>query len=252
MLPTIDLTGKIALVTGVSRGIGFSVAARLAEAGAKVAANVRRLDADSKNALARLETACPGAIVPLEGSVDDPEAVSRMFRTIFTSFKRLDILVNNAGILRENRIGMIPEGEIDALLRTNLHGVISILQAASRLMIRGKGGSVINISSIMGVRGYPGHLAYGASKAGVIGATLSAARELAPHNIRVNAVAPGLIDTKMTNGIPEEARKQLIERIGLGRAGSTAEVADAVLFLASDLARYITGQVIGVDGGMVL
>jgi len=250
--PIVDLGGKIALVTGASRGIGHAIARRLLEAGATVAANAPRLDEATLAAFAALEAIRPGALIPLEASVDQPEAARGLVRSLYQRCKRIDILVNNAGILRESVIGMISDEEIDAVLRTNLHSVIHLTQGAARLMMRGDGGAIVNLSSIMGRVGYPGQLVYASSKAGIVGATVSAAKELARYNIRVNAVAPGYIETHMTEGFSSEAKAKLVAQIGLGRAGRAEDVADVVLFLASDLARYVTGQVLGVDGGMVI
>jgi 3-oxoacyl-[acyl-carrier protein] reductase len=174
-----------------------------------------------------------------------------MMRTILSRHKRLDILVNNAGIMRAAFIGMISADDIDRTIATNLTGLIHLIQSASRLMAR-LGGSIVNLSSIVGTKGAAGQLVYAASKAGIIGATLAAAKELAPKGIRVNAVAPGYIDTDMTAKLGDEVRLQTLKSIGLGRAGTAEDVADAVLFLASDLSRYVTGQVLGVDGGMTI
>jgi 3-oxoacyl-[acyl-carrier protein] reductase len=166
--------------------------------------------------------------------------------------KRLDILVNNAGILRDKLIGMISDAEIDELFSVNVIGLIKITQLAARIMARRKSGSIINVSSIVGRRGNSGQTVYSATKSAVIGATFSAAKELAPMNIRVNAVAPGLIDTSMTKAIPEDKRKTLESQIAMGRVGSAQDVANVIVFLASDLSSYVTGQVIGVDGGLVI
>ena len=166
--------------------------------------------------------------------------------------KRLDILVNNAGILRDKLIGMISDAEIEELFDVNVIGLIKITQLAARLMTRRKSGSIINVSSIVGRRGNSGQTVYSATKSAVIGVTFSAAKELAPMNIRVNAVAPGLIQTSMIDAIPEDKRKSLESQIAMGRIGSAQDVADTILFLASDLSSYVTGQVIGVDGGLVI
>ena len=166
--------------------------------------------------------------------------------------KRLDILVNNAGILRDKLIGMISDAEIDELFNVNVIGLIKITQLAARIMTRRKSGSIINVSSIVGRKGNSGQTVYSATKSAVIGATFSAAKELAPMNIRVNAVAPGLIDTSMTKSIPEDKRKNLESHIAMGRVGSAQDVANVIVFLASDLSSYVTGQVIGVDGGLVI
>jgi 3-oxoacyl-[acyl-carrier protein] reductase len=250
---TIDLEGRVALVTGAGRGIGLASTRQLLKAKARVVANVRTLDEEVRAALDSLSAEFPdGRLVVLEGSVTDAAFVEETAKEIFRRYRRLDILVNNAGILRDAYVGMISEGDIEDILGTNLASVIRLTQTMSRLMRRQKAGSIINLASIIGRRGNPGQLVYGASKAGVIGATYSAAKELAPLGIRVNAVAPGFIETAMTARLPEEARDRLLSNVGLGRGGTADDVADVILFLASDLSRYVTGQVIGVDGGLVL
>jgi len=175
-----------------------------------------------------------------------------LVRSAYSEFRRLDIMVNNAGVLRDSLIGMIGSDDIDETLRINLRSVITGTQAASRLMLRNKSGSIVNIASIIGRFGNKGQLVYGASKAGVIGATYSAAKELAPSGIRVNAIAPGFIDTDMVRSINEDVFAERIRSIAMGRIGSPEDIADAALFFASDLSRYVTGQVLGVDGGMLI
>jgi len=248
----VDLDGQVAFVTGAARGIGRATALRLASAGCRMVVNFRTASDEAQATLAELEAIQPGGVASVEGSVAEAETVERAAKLIFEKFKRLDVVVNNAGILRDAYIGMIPDDEIDLVLRTNLASVIRVIQGMSRLMKRRQSGSIINLSSIIGRRGNVAELVYGASKAGVIGATLSAAKELGPSGIRVNAVAPGLIETDMTSDLPEEARNRLAGAIVLGRPGTAEDVADVILFLASDLSRYVTGQVLGVDGGLVL
>jgi 3-oxoacyl-[acyl-carrier protein] reductase len=175
-----------------------------------------------------------------------------MIGTTTKRFGRLDVLVNNAGIMRPGVMGATAEADIEQVLRLNLESSLLLTEAAVRLMVRGGAGSIINMSSIIGRVGAPGQFAYAASKAGLIGATLAAAKELAPKGVRVNAIAPGFIATEMTDALSEEARMEAISHIGMARPGTPEDVADAVLFLASDLSRYVTGQVIGVDGGFVL
>ncbi len=247
-MPRIDLSGRVALVTGASRGIGLAIAQRLAAAGASVAVNARTIDDGILEAFGKDEAQ---RISILPGDVGAPETAGQMTRAIFTHHKRLDILVNNAGIMRPAPIGMISDDEIDRTLAINLAGAIRLIQSAARLMAR-TGGSIVNLSSIVGLKGATGQLAYAASKAGIVGATLAAAKELAPKGIRVNAVAPGFIETGLTAALSAEVRHEALGSIGLARAGTVEDVADAVLFLASDLSRYVTGQVLGVDGGMVL
>ncbi len=247
-MQTIDLSGRVAFVTGSSRGIGLSTALALAKAGATVVVNARSID---DGVMAQFDDIRPGAGVALSGPADQPGFARDAIKQIFSQFKRLDILVNNAGIMRSSPIGMISDDEIDETLRTNLGSVIHMTQAAARLMSR-TGGSIINISSIVGLRGAAGQLAYAASKAGVIGATHASAKELAPKGVRVNAIAPGYIQTGMTDALGDEVRERTLKTIGLGRVGTPYDVAGAALFLASDLSAYMTGQVLGVDGGMVL
>lgn len=244
----LDVSGRVALVTGASRGIGFAVADGLARQGATVVVCARKVDQSIAIALETIRSGCCHVV---EGSVRDPGFVRNLVKDIHSKYKKLDIVVNNAGIMRSAMLGMTSESDIDETLAVNLAGVLRIMQGASRLMAR-SGGSIVNISSIVGIRGAPGQVVYAASKAGVIGATLAAAKELAPKGIRVNAVAPGYIETEMTKDLGEEVREDTLGRIGIGRLGRPEDVADVVLFLASDMARYVTGQVIGVDGGMVI
>jgi 3-oxoacyl-[acyl-carrier protein] reductase len=202
--------------------------------------------------VAGFEAIAPGATTIVEGSIAESAVVEQSAKLIFQQFKRLDIVVNNAGVLSDAYIGMISDEMIQTVLNTNLVSVIKVTQTMARLMKRQKAGSIVNLSSIIGRRGNVAQLVYGASKAGVIGATLSAAKELAPSGVRVNAVAPGFIDTPMTANLPDEARDRIVSAIGMGRIGTAEDIADVILFLASDLSRYVTGQVVGVDGGWAL
>jgi 3-oxoacyl-[acyl-carrier protein] reductase len=246
------LDGRVAVITGASRGIGWAIAEAFAAAGASLALCSRQ---DPKHLAERADSlACRHGITTLTCGVDvaDAAQVSVFYRAIFSKFKRLDILVNNAGILGDGLLGMIPEDLIGRVLGVNLAGTLHNLQAAARLMQRSGGGSIVNIGSIMGTRGSVGQVLYASSKAGVVGATLAAAKELGPKQIRVNAVTPGYIDTEMIREVPGDIHQKRLATIPLGRVGLAEEVAQAVLFLASDQSRYITGQVIGVDGGMVI
>lgn len=184
--------------------------------------------------------------------VREPNAVRSLYREVFSAFGRLDVLVNNAGVLKDALIGMVSDDVLEDTFRINTFGAIHHLQAASRLMQRSGGGSIINMTSIIGVVGNEGQIAYGSSKAALIGLTKSAAKELAPRGVRVNAVAPGFIDTDMSRSLPADKYADRVASIKMGRVGTPEDVADVVLFLASDLSRYVTGQVIGVDGGMVI
>ncbi len=251
MVP-VDLSNRIALVTGSSRGIGSATASRLLDAGATVVLNGRTITESLATVHRTLTADHPGRVHLIEGDVADPAQVKRIVRGAFDIAKRLDILVNNAGVLHEALIGMISEADVEETIRVNLTGVINTIQAAARLMARGKNGSIINVSSIFGRYGNRGVMVYAASKAGIIGATLSAAKELAGQGVRVNAIAPGYIRTDMIKHLSPEVHSQRMSSIAMGRIGEPRDVADVVLFLASDLSSYVTGQVIGIDGGMVI
>lgn len=246
----IDLSGKVALVTGASRGIGRAIAERLASAGASIVVNGRGAES-AEQAAAEIAEKFEVQTLPVAADVADAAAVSAMMQAVFKGFGRLDVLVNNAGVLRDGLIGMIRSADLDETIGTNLKGTLNCIQAGARLIQR-TGGSIVNIASIIGVRGNAGQLVYSASKGAVIAATLAAAKELAPKQIRVNAIAPGYIDTDMIRAIPPETHQQRLDSIAMGRIGTPEDVADVALFLASDLSRYVTGQVIGVDGGMLV
>jgi 3-oxoacyl-[acyl-carrier protein] reductase len=250
-MTVIDLSGRVAVVTGASRGIGRAAAEGLLKAGCSVVLNARPSN-EASASFAELETAYPDRVTVVYGSVAESATAAAIAQSVMARHKRLDILVNNAGILRDKLIGMISDAEIDELFSVNVIGLIKITQLAARIMTRRKSGSIINVSSIVGRKGNSGQTVYSATKSAVIGATFSAAKELAPMNIRVNAVAPGLIDTSMTKSIPEDKRKNLESHIAMGRVGSAQDVANVIVFLASDLSSYVTGQVIGVDGGLVI
>jgi len=245
------LTGKVAIVTGAGRGIGLAVAKELIAAGASVWLNSRTegaLDA----LCADLDRDAVGSVRPLYFDVSDPAGVRAGFAKVQKESQRLDILVNNAGILVDAVIEMASSDMMDEVYRINVRGVLLCSQYAARLMTRAGGGSIINVASIIGRFGNAGQSVYGASKAAVIGATYSLAKELAGRQIRVNAVAPGVIDTDMIAKLPAAKREALIGSIGMKRVGLAEDVAPVCLFLASDASRYVTGQVIGVDGGLVV
>lgn len=245
------LEGKVALVTGAGRGIGRQIALTLAEYGADVILNYH----GSKEAALETEkgvTAFGRRALVYQCDVADSEAVKRMIEAGTQEFGRIDILVNNAGITKDNLLMRMSEEEFDAVIDTNLKGTFHCIRHIARQMIRQKSGRIINLSSVSGVLGNAGQANYCASKAGVIGLTKSAARELASRGITVNAVAPGFIDTEMTAVLSKEVQEGILERIPMKQFGKTEDIAQTVAFLASDAARYITGQVISVDGGMAM
>lgn len=244
-----DLSGRCAFITGSTRGIGWAVAQKLAANGCAVAVHGRDLETATARA-AELAQAHGVPTLALAGDLAEAAAISGFYQAIFKAWKRLDVLVNNAGILEDALLGMITPELLDRVLGINTRAAILSLQGAARLMSRARSGSIINVSSIIGVEGNEGQAVYGASKAALLGLTFSAAKELAPAKIRVNAVAPGYIETDMIKHLPAEVHAQRMAQIGMGRIGTPDDIANAVLFLASDLSAYVTGQVLGVDGGM--
>lgn len=244
-----DLHGKVAWITGASRGIGKATAIKMARAGATVIISARQEGSLEEVAteIKRFE----GKTLLLAYDVGDREGIKKAFETVVNQYKCLDIMVNNAGILEESLIGMVTPQQVERMMSINIQSVIYHMQFSSRLMMRHRQGSIINISSIIGRYGKSGLVVYSASKAALLGATFSTAKELAPYNIRVNAVAPGFIETDITRKLTPEKYEERLKDIKMGRAGQPEEVANSILFLASDLSSYITGQVIGVDGGMI-
>ncbi|NTU19822.1 3-oxoacyl-[acyl-carrier-protein] reductase [Brevibacillus sp. HB1.2] len=245
------LTGKTALVTGASRGIGRAIALKLAEAGANVVVNYAGSEAAASETVALIKEMGRDAIM-IRANVSSTEDVNDMFKAALDHFGVIDILVNNAGITRDNLIMRMKEDEWDDVIATNLKGVFNCVKAATRPMMKQRSGKIINITSVVGVLGNAGQANYVAAKAGVIGLTKTAARELASRNITVNAVAPGFIDTEMTAVLPEDVKAGLTSQIPLARLGQTDDIAAVVLFLASDSANYMTGQTLHVDGGMYM
>lgn len=246
-----DLSGKVALVTGASRGIGRAVAERLAAEGAHVVLNYTSREEAARETLASIEKA--GGSGSLERfDIGDGSQVDAAVRKILEASGRIDILVNNAGVTRDNLLMRLTEADFDEVIRINLKGTFLVTKAVSRQMVRQKGGRILIVSSVVGEMGNAGQSVYSASKAGLIGFTKSLARELASRGITVNAVTPGFIATDMTEALPEAARNAFLGQIPLGRFGAAGEVADLAEFLVSDRAGYITGQVIGINGGLYM
>lgn len=245
------LDGKTALVTGASRGIGRAIALRLAAEGASVAINYAGNTAKAEETKAAIEAA-GGKAALFQADVSDSAKVEQMVAAVTEAFGTIDILVNNAGITRDGLLMRMKEEDFDAVLDTNLKGIFHVTKAVSKLMMKKRAGRIVNMASVVGIMGNAGQTNYAAAKAGVIGFTKSAAREFAARGITVNAVAPGFIATDMTAAMPEKAKEATLAAIPLRRMGEPEDVANAVAFLVSDQASYITGQVVKVDGGMVM
>ncbi|MGE5230961.1 MAG: 3-oxoacyl-[acyl-carrier-protein] reductase [Deltaproteobacteria bacterium] len=243
----IDLTGKVALVTGGTRGIGRAIAGTLRAAGARVALTGR--DADRARAAA---AELGDGVAGFRCELADPAQIEAAVAGAEAALGPIDILVNNAGLTRDQIVLRMSESEWDAVLDANLKGAFLAIRAVLKGMMKRKAGRIINVASIVGLTGNKGQANYAASKAGLIGLTKSVAKEYASRNILVNCVAPGFVETDMTAALPVEARTTLLQQIALGRLGRPEDIAGAVLFLASDLAAYVTGQVLVVDGGMVI
>ncbi|GIN18976.1 3-oxoacyl-[acyl-carrier-protein] reductase [Siminovitchia fordii] len=245
------LEGKVALVTGASRGIGRATALALAEAGAIVVVNYAG-STDKANEVAEQIRAIGREAITYQCNVSDSNAVQAMIKDTIAKFGKIDILVNNAGITRDNLLMRMKEDEWDDVINTNLKGVFLCTKAVTRQMMKQRSGRIINVASIVGVIGNPGQSNYVAAKAGVIGLTKSTARELASRGITVNAIAPGFITTDMTDELTNEQKEAMLQQIPLAKFGQASDIANAVLFLASDDANYITGQTLHIDGGMVM
>lgn len=245
------LKGKIALITGSTRGIGKAIVENYAQNGATIILNAR--DKQKAEILAKeIKDKYNVTVYIVLFDVSNYDEVKNGFKELFKITKKLDIVVNNAGVLDDALIGMVTHSQIEKTFAINTFGILYVTQYASRLMSRNKSGSIINVSSIIGTNGNEGQAVYGGSKAAVIGITKSLSKELASNNIRVNAIAPGFIDTDMTQSIAKEKFEERMSSIKMGRIGKPEDIANTALYLASDLSSYVTGQVIGVDGGMLI
>ncbi len=247
---TISLEGRVALVTGAGRGIGEAIARTLAQAGARVAI-LSRTEANAQQVAQAIEQA-GGSAMPITADVADTNAIESAIETILNRWERLDILVNNAGITRDMLLLRMKDEDWDQVLAVNLRGAFVATRAALKPMLRQRWGRIINISSVVGLTGNAGQANYVASKAALIGFTRTVALEVSSRNITCNAIAPGLIETDMTRALPDNLREYALQRIPIGRFGTPEEVAFGVLFLCSELAAYITGQVLIIDGGLTV
>ena len=245
------LDGKVAIVTGASRGIGRAIAIRLAAEGASVVVNYAGNEKAAEETKAAIEAA-GGKALCFKADVAGADSVTAMFAAAVEAFGTVDILVNNAGITRDGLLMRMKDEDFDAVLATNLKGVYLCTKAATKLMMKKRSGRIVNMTSVVGLMGNAGQTNYAAAKAGILGFSKSAAKELASRGITVNMVAPGFIDTDMTAVLSDKVREAMVGEIPLGRMGAPEDVANAVLFLVSDQAAYITGQVVNVDGGMVM
>lgn len=245
------LEGKVALVTGASRGIGRAVAIQLAQSGADVAVNYSGSEAAAQETVDAI-LALGRKAIKIKANVANAEEVAAMVEETHKTFGHIDILVNNAGITRDGLLMRMKDEDFDAVIDINLKGVYLVTKAVSKIMMKQRAGHIINMTSVVGLMGNAGQANYAASKAGVIGFTKSCAKELASRGITVNAIAPGFIDTDMTGVLPEKVKEAMVTQIPLGRMAKAEEVAAVTTFLASDFASYITGQIINVDGGMVM
>ena len=245
------LKGKIALVTGASRGIGSEIAKKLAAQGAAVIINFNGSRDRAEEVKKEIES-FGGAASLYQWDVSNYKACEASMQSIIKEYGQLDILVNNAGITRDGLLMKMSEEDYDRVLEVNLKGTFNTIRHASRYLLKQRSGRIINITSVSGILGNAGQANYSASKAGVIGLTKSVARELAPRGILVNAVAPGFVQTDMTDALPEKVKAQMLEQIPLRRSAQPEEIADVVLFLASGQSSYMTGQVLSVDGGMAI
>lgn len=246
-----SLDGKVAIVTGSSRGIGRGIAIELGSRGAAVVVNYLNSAAAAEDVVSQIQTS-GGQAITHQADVSDFNAAQELIKFAIDTFGGLDILINNAGITRDKLIMMMTEEDWDIVQDTNLKSTFNCSKAAVRHMMRKRYGRIINITSIAGQMGNPGQTNYSASKAGQIGFTKALAREVGSRNITVNAIAAGYVETDIWEGVPEEAKQAILSMVPLNRKGDTQEIADAVAFLASDQAAYITGQILGIDGGVAM
>lgn len=247
----LSLTDKVAVVTGAGRGIGQAIAHTLARAGAKVAV-VSRTEANSQKVAEEINALYPGFAKGYAVDIADTTAVAEMGKQVLADFGKVDILVNNAGLTRDGLALRMSEADWDLVLDTNLKGAFNAVKAFQRSILKQPAGRIINISSVVGLIGAAGQINYAASKAGLIGFTKSIAREFAGRSVTANAIAPGFIDTDMTHVLTDDVKKEIKSKIPLDSFGTVDDIANATLFLASNEARYITGQVLTVDGGLVM
>jgi 3-oxoacyl-[acyl-carrier protein] reductase len=244
------LDNKVAVVTGGARGIGKEIALRLAGAGCRLV--ISDVDLAGAEAAAAEIRQIPGESIAVQTNVSQQGDAAKLVEATIEKFGRIDILVNNAGITRDNLLMRMDESEWDSVIAVNLKGTFNCIKAVVRPMIKQRSGKIINVASVVGIMGNAGQANYAASKAGIIGLTKSVAKELGSRNIQVNAIAPGYIETEMTKNLPQAAIEQFLSAIPLQKAGQPADVANVVLFLAGSLSDYVTGQVIQVDGGMLM
>ena len=249
-MPGIDLSGKVAQVTGASRGIGAVVATRLAQAGAKVGVNFHA-SAELATVVVDKINKAGGEAFLVGGDVSQEDKAGEVVKQLVEHFGSIDILVNNAGINKDQLLIRMKTEDFDSVMNVNLRGAFLCTRFAMTHMIRQRSGRVINMSSVVGLSGNPGQANYAAAKAGLVGLTKAVAREVASRNVTVNALAPGYIVTSMVEEIPEDKQDKILARIPMGRFGTPEDVAEAVIFLSSDGASYITGQVLTIDGGMI-
>lgn len=245
------LNNKVAVITGAGRGIGRAIALKFAGNGAKVVVNYRSSISQVEDLLTQIRSS-GGEAIAVQADISIEEEAKKLMNEAVNQFGRVDVLVNNAGIIKDNLLVKMSENEFDSVINVNLKGTFYCMKHASKIMLKQKSGKIINISSVVGITGNIGQVNYAASKAGIIGMTKSAARELASRGITVNAVAPGFIESDMSNELSDKIKEATLASIPLKRYGTAGEVANAVCFLSSEEANYITGQVLQVDGGMLM